>query len=474
MFISFNWGKLDTNITPNNEWVNKIFVATFDDSNNQLPYITTYQLPTNLGSSSQSNFSGQILGISNLIGSQNTNSLPSAVVLSTSNDQNQNSIWFSFLKLDKSFDKTANSTTLDQYQFWNKWGSYNAGDKIAYNFNAVNNGVKNNSSFYYVQIQKEDSNNTVSTNNFFFSLEKQNDNIFNLVNLYLNDFQIGLSQRQLESNYCATNVNNNFNLDSISNPNCWINNNSKNDFLQSYLQVLSFQVLNDNTINTATKPIIDSSLIDLDKTTNNLVQDSLNATIKGSINVVLNNWWNNETTTIVKNINLTLNKADEFHFDLSTINDNRSKFVESKYSISDFNAIAFLNDGLESYNISLPLKQLLLNQLDQNNNQLIQVTKNSNSVTINYDLSSLKIDSAIIPLNLQSGKLTYSNFANTTNNDLTYNNWISSQENVNLPIWIIPVIIFVILVLILIIVILLFKTFKKKKKFRTIKKMKKS
>ena len=490
MLISMDWDK--TGLTTNaatDGGLKKILVSQLSNTANVGPTDATYTLPTTNASglswNSSSSVDSNVLGISNIIYSRVKDVAPYAVVMGKGTVNSAEKIWFSLVPLDKKLDTSNVNTNLDPFNVWVPFDDYNDSNirkdwKIDF---IPGNGIKNsdNSTTYYGYLQTDtaDSDGTKiqSSNTTYFSVSSTNKNSNFGFTKMQNVFEFGITDSQLQAKYQK-------NDNDLSNLNSWITDDTKTNLQNDLLQAVEVDLSNTSS------PVYktENNLIDTNSVKNNLVIDENAATVSGSISYNVKNWWNSESTNIVKNVNIAFNNPKQFAFNLTGAADKqnyRTRFIEYKYNINDFDITAFLNDAIDDSTLGSELKTILLNSINgqnqsttnnsvklqdststttnpttsdadtsntntdtattdtntntNNNNDNISskyltLTKDipKNTVTVNYDITSLKIPDFIISTSQQKGSIQYSGFADTTKKDLTFAQW-ADMNNLLIP-----------------------------------------
>ena len=491
MIISMDYDSTSLTITPSGEnATSKLMVMSLDNTAGTNgtsgnpggnPKVYTYTAVAGTDSASSSQTSITIKGISNLIYTRDNSIDPYALVLGSSSSSN--ALYMGFVALSSTSENTTlnsstNNVSLSSPNTWYKltgaegtssWeAEFVPGTKMVTQATGESSGSSSSSSstayFAYLDIftQKTDAANTNQT--YFISVSPSSSstqaNKYTVVNTFSDtnykssiqsDYQFGITDAQIASKYKA-------NTD-LSQANIWADETTKDNLAKDLAQELAVTIdPATGKVKTGTQgTLVTKSTYDTSK----LNIDPVNGTITGSISFEADNWWNNNKSTITRNVNIQLNKGSDYQLNLLDVDTGiRAKYVEAKYDISGFDKQAFLQDAIDSTNMGAVLKQLLGFNSTSTNTQTnafksslqssdatsassdlanYLTVKNVNGVIlVSYDLTSLNIPTSVIPLDQQKGELVYSNFtgkitnssdANNTNVFPSFQDWEKQQLN---------------------------------------------
>ena len=437
MMVSFNWDTTD--ITPdvgaNDIGKNKVTMVSFNtntNNNGNQVIIGLYNMPTNINTSSSSS-SIATLGISNLVYTRTKDGdnfiQPYAVIVGQAITSGKPSIWFNLVKLDTTAtlsNTTATSgttTTTDGNSSVTPSGggsaqniavAYTAGcfgttDLYTENGATVTsnnvkkmdwqlqfipgNGTKTSDSidnyYGYITTGIENSDKKVDYQENFIKLPATGTKNILADEQYLNYYQFGITDAEIKANYKAFSADTTISDLSAIDPNWFATENTKNSLVANLEQVYKYTT-SENSEDTITTPWTKEDLAISNADTSKLVVNEANGTISGSITYNVKNWWNDNTTSITRDVgtlqltdattfnnNFSFNLSDKFALDDSNTDPKSvAKWLETKYSFDKLfpqgetssttasaDLINFLTDLLTNANMGSSLKTILLNSL---------------------------------------------------------------------------------------------------------------
>ena len=447
MLVSFNWDTTDLSANINEVGTNgtgkdKVTLVQFNSDTNASKdqvIFSIYKMPANITTTTTSN-QVALLGISNLVYTRTKSGdgfiQPYAVIVGQANADQKPSIWFNLVKLDttsalSNTSATSGTTTTttttngNDQSVASTGGAFSAKDLYTTDGKAVSgttttninkmdwqlqfipgNGTKGTSdsiSNYYGYITTGIENTDTKSVDFkenFFALPATVTANSTVTELELNGYQFGISDAQLQSTYKAATTS-----DTSINPNSIASDATKQSIIANLSQVYSYTV-------TESSPTIpesgqtgafaqDSAATISNPDTSKLVFND-DGSVTGSISYSVKNWWNDNTTTITKDLtalNLKLSPLSEFNFNLSgnnALDDSNSdpksvaKWLEAKYSFEKLfpsdagsqttasqDLISFLKDLLNNANMGATLKAILINSLSQTSTNTATTTEES-------------------------------------------------------------------------------------------------
>ncbi|MCF0218115.1 MAG: hypothetical protein HUJ42_03700 [Malacoplasma sp.] len=504
MLVSYNWDTTDTN--PDVKAIdfakNKVTLVAFSNdtkANKDRVQFGIYKMPDNVGTNTP------LLGISNLIYTHTKKDdgsfiQPYAVIVGQNTFNNSPTIVFNLVKLDtttsdnavfnaalSNTSATASGTTIDGNVVNSSFTTNNTGyfvtndayttDKKAVSSSNIkkmdwqlqfipNNGTASSGTsidtyYAYISTGIENDNKAVDYQQNFISIPAIGTSSTFVTNLNLNDYQFGITDNQLSSIYRPLNEN-----DSKISSKSFATQTTKNALIADLQQAYAYTALYDPDSNSAT--VLQESWQQISNVTYDPIILSVNetdGTISGSITYQVKNWWNNQSSKIVRTINLQLSKPADFSIaDLaSSLTEGTDKTVQdwlqAKYSfeglflqnqsiVSD-QLVSFVKDILSNAylgNISdnKTLRSILLNSLpkiesSQYNSVYLQVDSNADNtgttirigeyiiatfdtinktVTITFDLSSASGLDSTSPATIQ-----FQNFSGKYSQTSTFPNY---------------------------------------------------
>ncbi|MCF0218136.1 MAG: hypothetical protein HUJ42_03805, partial [Malacoplasma sp.] len=246
------------------------------------------------------------------------------------------------------------------------------------------NGTKTSDSidnyYGYITTGYENSDKKVDYQENFISLPATGTKNVLAGELDLTGYEFGITDDQIASTYKALTEN-----DTTISPNSFASDATKNALIANLSQAYTYTAT-DNTDPTKAAVKADSwqAVSDVTWDSANLTNDEANGTISGSISYSLKNWWNDETTKVVRNINLQLSKATDFSTAnlASSLTEGTDKTVQdwlqAKYSFDTLfptvqtgasdQLVSFVKDILTTANLgsssdSNTLRKILINSL---------------------------------------------------------------------------------------------------------------
>ena len=538
MLISLNWDSTDLSVSNpenpgnsvnqnSNNGANKVLVSSLKSDGTSAPEFATYTLSTSNGIQANLTY----MGISNLIYTRDTNQSPFAVAVAYATSGGKTTIWFNFAKIDLTAMETNNSSSSSSSSSNNNDVSYLASGSSEsssnwwfatddqYSTTTTTSDIQKNkikmdwylnfipntnkaatdgsqpSYVGYITTGKENSEGSIDYYQNYFEIPGQISNVITINNtkINLNDYQFATIDSLLNNEFKATDKN-----AATIDSNSFATQSTKTAIINKLASlpsdIVAYNVnvtpaTQDSQTDTITTNVLENTspfanivLSQDNALTDNLTENKETGIIEGTVSFKVKNYWNDETTTITRNVYLQLNKAADFAFARDTVSkiddtnaDNTAivDYVEAKYPIStftkdsdDFKAYfkEFISDSLSklSYvDLGPTLRDILLNSIDsavnasvQNQSATKSVSLNSdlqdvnsdsyqvgsyitvwpneanNSVTITYDLSKTGIptegDSTLAPITL-----TYKNFSTSADpsNFATYDTWVANKQS---------------------------------------------
>ena len=431
MMVSYNWDTTDISPDVGTSDFGKTKVtlvqfgnpSTSDSTNKDAVVFAIYTMPATIANSIST------LGISNLVYTRSSTDggstfvQPYAVIVGQANTNSKPSIWFNLVKLDTTTtsdsaafnsaltnNSTTTGTTTDGNTMSNAYtaGCFGTTDLYTENGAALNNNINKmdwqlqfipgngtaasiggqvNTYYGYITTGYENPNTkTVDYQENFISLpttapSSGSKNVL-AGELDLQGYQFGITDDQIANTYRALTES-----DSTINSKSFASEATKTALLADLEQAYSYKAVDSNpntdgTVNVTADSWQAVSGVTYDKS--NLSADEANGTISGTVSYSLKNWWNDETTEIVRNINLQLSKPADFSTAnlASSLTEGTDKTVQdwlqAKYSFDTLfptgqttasdQLISFVKDILTTANLgsnsdSKTLRTILINSL---------------------------------------------------------------------------------------------------------------
>ncbi|MCF0217588.1 MAG: hypothetical protein HUJ42_00885 [Malacoplasma sp.] len=456
MIVSMDYDSTDLTITPSGDGTSKLMVMSLNSSAATStspggnPQVFTYTI-ANKGTNSSTAIT--ISGITNLVYTKDNSVAPYAVVLGKSGQK----LYMGFAALNGAINVTADNNNV-QLSVIDRWfqltsnenkTSWEVGFIPSTEYTSTQDKTTTTSYFAYLVNETQQSS-ELKTSSYYISVSPSkaanydvisNFSTANYKSAIQKDYQFGITDAQIADKYKVN--------QDLTQANIWADETTKDNLAKDLAQELYLDINGSSGAINNNQGLLTQFI----NYTDDLKADPVNGTITGSVSFEVNNWWNNEKSTITRNVNIQLNKESDYQINLANIDTgDRAKYVEAKYRIDGFNKQAFLQDAIDSTNIGPVLKQLFGYTQNPNvtssiqtqaatttvsDNKIadcLQVKQVNNIVLVTYDLTPLNIPASVIPLDQQSGELVYKNFTGKITNPSStvfqsFEDWQKQQQS---------------------------------------------